>query len=32
MYFAGDNMGKGNEYAFIDFKNISKYLNEHRDD
>ena len=32
LYFAGDNMGKGNEYAFIDFKNISKYLNEHRDD
>ena len=32
LYFAGDNLGKGNEYAFIDFKNISKYLNEHRDD
>lgn len=32
LYFAGDNMGKGNEYAFIDFKNIAKYLNEHRDD
>lgn len=32
LYFAGDNTGKGNEYAFIDFKNISKYLNEHRDD
>lgn len=32
LYFAGDNMDKGNEYAFIDFKNISKYLNEHRDD
>ena len=32
LYFAGDNMNKGNEYAFIDFKNISKYLNEHRDD
>ena len=32
LHFAGDNMGKGNEYAFIDFKNISKYLNEHRDD
>ena len=32
LYFAGDNIGKGNEYAFIDFKNIYKYLNEHRDD
>lgn len=32
LYFAGDNTGKGNEYAFIDFKNIAKYLNEHRDD
>ena len=32
LYFAGDNQGKGNEYAFIDFKSISKYLNEHRDD
>ena len=32
LYFAGDNMGKGNEYAFIDFKNIAKYLNEHKDD
>lgn len=32
LYFAGDNTGKGNEYAFIDFKEISKYLNEHMDD
>lgn len=32
LYFAGDNVGKGNEYAFIDFKNISKFLNEHRND
>lgn len=32
LYFAGDNIGTGNEYAFIDFKNISKYLNEHKDD
>ena len=32
LYFAGDNTRKGNEYAFIDFKSISKYLNEHRDD
>lgn len=29
LYFAGDNIGKGNEYAFIDFKSISKYLEEH---
>lgn len=29
LYFAGDNMGTGNEYSFIDFKEISKYLNEH---
>ena len=32
LYFAGDNTGTGNEYAFIDFKEISKYLNEHMDD
>lgn len=29
LYFAGDNTGKGNEYAFIDFKSIAKYLKEH---
>lgn len=29
LYFAGDNMGIGNEYAFVDFKSISKYLQEH---
>lgn len=29
LYFAGDNRGKGNEYAFIDFKSIAKYLQEH---
>lgn len=29
LYFAGDNIGKGNEYAFIDFKSIIKYLEEH---
>ena len=29
LYFAGDNRGKGNEYAFIDFKSITKYLQEH---
>lgn len=32
LYFAGDNTGTGNEYAFIDFKEISKYLNEHIND
>ena len=32
LYFAGDNTGTGNEYAFIDFKEISKYINEHMDD
>lgn len=32
LYFAGDNMGIGNEYAFIDFKGISKYLSEHGND
>ena len=32
LYFAGDNTGTGNEYAFIDFKDISKYINEHMDD
>lgn len=29
LYFAGDNMGMGNEYAFVDFKSISKYLQEY---
>lgn len=32
LYFAGDNTGTGNEYSFVDFKNIAKYINEHRDD
>lgn len=32
LYFAGDNTGLGNEYSFIDFKSISKYLNEHGGD
>lgn len=32
LYFAGDNTGKGNEYAFIDFKSISEYLSKHGDD
>lgn len=32
LYFAGDNTGTGNEYSFIDFKNIAKYINEHRDE
>ena len=31
LYFAGDNLGVGNEYAFIDFKSIVKYLKEHGD-
>lgn len=32
LYFAGDNTGIGNEYAFIDFKEIYKYLSEYGDD
>ena len=32
LYFAGDNTGLGNEYSFIDFESISKYLNEHGGD
>lgn len=32
LYFAGDNTGLGNEYAFVDFKSIAKYLSEHGDD
>ena len=32
LYFAGDNIGTGNEYAFIDFKSISEYLEEHGDE
>lgn len=32
LYFAGDNKGTGNEYAFIDFKSIVKYLNKYGDD
>ena len=32
LYFAGDNTELGNEYSFIDFKSISKYLNEHGGD
>lgn len=32
LYFAGDNTGKGNEYAFVDFKSIAKYLSEHGGD
>lgn len=31
LYFAGDNRDTGNEYAFIDFKNIAKYIDQHRD-
>lgn len=32
LYFAGDNTGTGNEYSFVDFKSIAKYLNEHGND
>ena len=32
LYFAGDNTGIGNEYAFIDFKEIYKYLSEYGND
>lgn len=32
LYFAGDNKETGNEYAFIDFKSIVKYLNKYGDD
>lgn len=32
LYFAGDNTGTGNEYAFIDFKEIYKYLSEYGND
>lgn len=32
LYFAGDNTGTGNEYSFIDFESMAKYLNEHGDD
>ena len=28
LYFAGDNTGRGNEYAFVDFKSIAKWLEE----
>lgn len=31
LYFAGDNTGLGNEYAFVDFKSIAKWLEENRD-
>lgn len=28
LYFAGDNTGLGKEYTFIDFKSMSKYLDD----
>lgn len=28
LYFAGDNTGLGNEYSFVDFKSIAKWLEE----
>ena len=31
LYFAGDNTGRGNEYAFVDFKSIAKWLEENGD-
>lgn len=31
LYFAGDNTGLGNEYAFVDFKSIAKWLEENGD-
>ena len=30
LKFAGDNMGKGNEYTFIEFSNLQKWLNQHK--
>lgn len=32
LYFAGDNTGRGNEYAFVDFKSIAKWLEENGDE
>lgn len=31
LKFAGDNTGKGNEYTFIEFSNLQKWLNQHKD-
>lgn len=31
LKFAGDNMGTGNEYTLIEFSNLQKWLNQHKD-
>ena len=31
LKFAGDNMGIGNEYTLIEFSNLQKWLNQHKD-
>ena len=31
LKFAGDNTGRGNEYTFIEFSNLQKWLNQHKD-
>ena len=31
LKFAGDNIGRGNEYTFIEFSNLQKWLNQHKD-
>ncbi len=32
LFFAGDNTGTGSEYTLVDFKQLTKYFTEHRDD
>lgn len=31
LKFAGDNVGTGNEYTFIEFSNLQKWLSQHKD-
>ena len=31
LKFAGDNIGKGNEYTIVEFSNLQKWLNQHKD-
>ena len=31
LKFAGDNIGKGNEYTLVEFSNLQKWLNQHKD-
>lgn len=31
LKFAGDNTGRGNEYTFIEFDNLQKWINQHKD-